>query len=150
LNRKTRLTHFAPRSRRPRETVGDSNDNGNGEQVPTAEREVDRMLRVRPLSTVRAQDALIAGAQRLLTDYLSRKKSRRRCLSTACSTPRRAAAARSATARAGSDGQGLRQQRIERHQAALSTPQTSGDEAAAIRTFEWTCQRITTHRLSPD
>jgi hypothetical protein len=28
-----------------RETVGDSNDNGNGEQVPTAEREVDRMLR---------------------------------------------------------------------------------------------------------
>ena len=28
-----------------RETVGDSNDNGNGEQAPTAEREVDRMLR---------------------------------------------------------------------------------------------------------
>jgi hypothetical protein len=28
-----------------RETVGDSNDNGNGEQAPTGEREVDRMLR---------------------------------------------------------------------------------------------------------
>jgi hypothetical protein len=28
-----------------RETVGDSNDNGNGEQGPKAEREVDRMLR---------------------------------------------------------------------------------------------------------
>ena len=28
-----------------RETVGDSNDNWNGEQAPTAEREVDRMLR---------------------------------------------------------------------------------------------------------
>ena len=27
------------------ETVGDSNDNGHGEQAPTAEREVDRMLR---------------------------------------------------------------------------------------------------------
>jgi hypothetical protein len=27
-----------------RETVGDSNDNGNGEQAPTAEREVDRMI----------------------------------------------------------------------------------------------------------
>jgi hypothetical protein len=26
------------------ETVGDSNDNGHGEQTPTAEREVDRML----------------------------------------------------------------------------------------------------------
>ena len=28
-----------------RETLGDSNDNGNGEQAPAAEREVDRMLR---------------------------------------------------------------------------------------------------------
>jgi hypothetical protein len=28
-----------------RETVGDSNDNGNGEQARRAEREVDRMLR---------------------------------------------------------------------------------------------------------